>query len=149
VNAIPPRAWARCQVRFVVGIDPNDIVPALRRHLKRHGFGKVVVEPSRESFFKATRLDPDHPWVRFVSASLERTGGKAPTIIPNAGGSLPNDVFSETLGLPTIWIPHSYGGCSQHAPNEHVPTSLVREALELMAGLYFDIGEGGHPGKKA
>ena len=47
VNAIPPRAWARCQLRFVVGIDPDDIIPALRRHLKRHGFGKVVVEPSR------------------------------------------------------------------------------------------------------
>ncbi len=148
VNAIPPRAFARCQLRFVVGIDPNDIIPALRRHLKRHGFGKVVVEPSRESFFKASRLDPDHPWVKFVAASLERTGGQAPTIIPNAGGSLPNDIFSETLGLPTIWIPHSYGGCSQHAPNEHVPKALVREALELMAGLYFDIGEGKHPGKR-
>jgi acetylornithine deacetylase/succinyl-diaminopimelate desuccinylase-like protein len=148
VNAIPPRAWARCQLRFVVGIDPADIIPALRRHLKRYGFEKVVVEASRESLFKATRLDPDHPWVRFVASSLERSGGKAPTIIPNAGGSLPNDVFTETLGLPTIWIPHSYGGCSQHAPNEHVPIWLVREALELMAGLYYDIGEGGHPGKR-
>jgi acetylornithine deacetylase/succinyl-diaminopimelate desuccinylase-like protein len=148
MNAIPPRAWARCQLRFVVGIDPDDIIPVLRRHLKRQGFGKVKVEPSRESYFKASRLDPDHPWVKFVAASIERTVGQAPTIIPNSGGSLPNDIFSETLGLPTIWIPHSYGGCSQHAPNEHVPIPLFREALQLMAGLYFDIGEGGHPGKK-
>lgn len=29
VNAIPPRAWARCQLRFVVGIDP--IKSCLRR----------------------------------------------------------------------------------------------------------------------
>jgi acetylornithine deacetylase/succinyl-diaminopimelate desuccinylase-like protein len=73
MNAIPSRAWARCQLRFVVGIDPDDIIPALRRHLKRQGFGKVKVEPSRESYFKASRLDPDHPWVRFVAASVERT----------------------------------------------------------------------------
>src|SRR5690606_14248919 len=38
VNAIPPRAWARCQLRFVVGVDVDDILPALRRHLDRNGF---------------------------------------------------------------------------------------------------------------
>ena len=38
-------------------------------------------------------------------------------LLPNLGGSLPNDVFSETLGLPTLWVPHSYPACSQHAPN--------------------------------
>ena len=37
VNAIPPRAWARCQLRFVVGIDPKNILPALRKHLDQHG----------------------------------------------------------------------------------------------------------------
>ena len=31
VNAIPPRASAHCQLRYVVGVDPADIVPALRR----------------------------------------------------------------------------------------------------------------------
>ena len=25
VNAIPPRAWARCQLRFVVGIDEGEL----------------------------------------------------------------------------------------------------------------------------
>src|ERR1700730_1919846 len=49
--------------------------------------------------------------------------------MPSAGGSLPNDVFSELLELPTVWVPHSYRGCSQHAPNEHLPTALAREAL--------------------
>src|SRR5262249_38422332 len=41
VNAVPPRAWARGQLRFVVGVDPDEIMPALRRHLDRHGFSKV------------------------------------------------------------------------------------------------------------
>jgi acetylornithine deacetylase/succinyl-diaminopimelate desuccinylase-like protein len=35
VGAIPGRAWARCQLRFVVGVDADDILPALRRHLDR------------------------------------------------------------------------------------------------------------------
>ena len=40
------------------------------------------------------------------------------------------------LGLPTLWVPHSYPGCSQHAPNEHLPAALLREAVGLMTGLY-------------
>ena len=54
-------------------------------------------------------------------------------------------VPAHELGIPTIWIPHSYPGCSQHAPNEHLPAPLAREALRLMAGLYWDLGEGGTP----
>jgi hypothetical protein len=56
---------------------------------------------------------------------------------------LPNDAFSELLGLPTIWVPHSYPGCSQHAANEHLLASVAREGLQIMAGLFWDLGEPG------
>ena len=141
VNAISASARATCQLRYVVGTDSDDILPALRRHLDREGFGMVRIEPMDRGFFKATRLDPDHPWVRFTAASLERSTGKAPHILPNLAGSLPNDSFSDILGLPTVWVPHSYRGCSQHAPNEHVLKPVCRDALCVMAGLFWDIGE--------
>jgi len=47
--------------------------------------------------------------------------------------------------LPTVWIPHSYAACSQHAPNEHMLAPVAREALGLMAGLWWDLGEPGVP----
>ena len=141
VNAIPARASATCQLRYVVGIDPDDIIPALRRHLDRNGFPMVKVEPAREAIFHATRLDPESPWVKWTAASIERTTGKKPAILPNLGGSLPNEVFADILGLPTVWIPHSYAACSQHAPNEHLLASVAREALRIMAGVYWDLGE--------
>jgi len=141
VNAIPGQARATCQLRYVVGIDPNDILPALRRHLERKGFAMVKVEPAREAIFHATRLDPESPWVKWAAASIERTTGTKPAILPNLGGSLPNEVFADILGLPTVWIPHSYASCSQHAPNEHLLAPIAREALKIMAGVYWDVGE--------
>lgn len=147
VNAIPPRAWARCQLRFVVGIDPERILPALRQHLDRHGFSMVQIAPARDETFVATRLDPDSPWVSWAVDSIARTTNKKPAILPNLGGSLPNDAFSDILGLPTIWVPHSYPGCSQHAPNEHLPVAIAREGLAMMAGLYWDLGEPDAPGR--
>ena len=49
--------------------------------------------------------------------------------------------FTDVLGLRTIWIPHSYAGCSQHAPDEHLLAPIVREGLGIMAGLFWDLGE--------
>ncbi len=141
VNAIPPRASCHCQLRYVVGIDPADIAPALRRHLDQAGFPMVKVTPARDGFFKATRLAPDHPWVKWTATSLARTSGKPPAVLPNLGGSLPNDIFADVLGLPTVWIPHSYASCSQHAPNEHLLAPVARDALRLMAGVFWDLGE--------
>ncbi len=144
VNAISGHASATCQLRYVVGTDAEGILPALRRHLDKNGFSDVEITPSDKGFFKATRLDPDHPWVHFVANSIEQTSGKAPHILPNLAGSLPNDTFTDILGLPTIWVPHSYGGCSQHAPNEHILAPISRDALCIMAGLFWDIAESGN-----
>lgn len=140
VNAISAYAKAACQLRYVVGTEQSDILPALRRHLDAEGFEVVQIIPHDRGFFNATRLSPDHPWARFVARSLEETSGKAPHVLPNLAGSLPNEVFSEILGLPTVWVPHSYRGCSQHAPNEHVLKSVSRDALRVMAGVFWDMG---------
>ena len=146
VNAVPPRATAHCHIRYVVPSDPSEFLPALRRHLDARGFGMVEITPTPDPM-AATRLDPDHPWARWVVRSIETTAEKPVAVLPNLGGSLPNDVFSDVLGLPTIWVPHSYAACSQHAPNEHILEDTTREALRIMTGLFWDLGEPGTPGR--
>jgi acetylornithine deacetylase/succinyl-diaminopimelate desuccinylase-like protein len=141
VNAIPPAAIAHCQLRFVVGTDWTRLGQHLRRHLDAHGLPMIEIEVERG--MPATRLSPDDPWVRWAIASLERSSGKKVALLPNLGGTLPNDAFADLLGLPTIWIPHSYPGCSQHAPDEHLLGPVAREGLQLMAGLFWDLGDAG------
>jgi acetylornithine deacetylase/succinyl-diaminopimelate desuccinylase-like protein len=126
-------------------LEPDRIVPMLRAHLDERGFERVAIVPHEA--MAATRMSPEHPLVRWAAASIERTTGKPAVLLPNLGGSLPNAVFAETLGLPTLWVPHSYAGCRQHATDEHVLPGLMREALELMAGLWWDLGEGSPVGR--
>lgn len=140
VNAIAPKATAHCQLRFVVGLRGEDILPALQAHLDAQGFSDVRVSASRERVSEATRVDPHHPLVGFIADQVAASTGKTPHIMPNLGGSLPNAVFAEGLGIPTIWLPHSYRSCSQHAPNEHLLLSSVREGLGMMAGVFAALG---------
>lgn len=70
-----------------------------------------------------------------------RDDGQAAGAAAESGGTLPNDVFADVLGLPTLWVPHSYPACSQHAPDEHLLGSVAREALQIMAGLFWDLGK--------
>ena len=142
VNAIPPSAVVHGHLRFVVGSDPEIFLPTLRAHLDDHGFDMVELEGGPDIMY-ATRLDPDHPWARWVVKSIEETSVHDVAVLPNLGGSLPNDVFADVLELPTIWVPHSYAGCSQHAPNEHVLAPTCRDALRIMTGLWWDLGETG------
>ena len=138
-NAIPGEARAVLQLRFVVGTKVDKLAEIIRAHLHAQGF--PMVEVSATQRFAASRTDFDSRWVGWAAESIRQTTGKAPAVLPNFGGSLPNDVFSDALGLPTIWVPHSYPGCSQHAPDEHILLSVTEEALAVMAGLFWDLGE--------
>jgi len=143
VNAVPPRAHANCQLRFVVGTDPDNILPALRRHLDDNGFGMVEIHeppPSNNGMFNAARTDPDDPWAQWMMDAVARSLGERPAVLPNSGGSICNEVFQDVLGIPFVWLPLSYAGCSQHAPNEHIIWSLTREGMELVTGVYWDLG---------
>ena len=106
-------SWSACE--------PEEILPALRRHLDRLGFQKVQVKPSREECLPATRLDPDHPWVRWAGGvGRAHHGTEARRSCRTSAARCRTTSSRTTLGLPTVWVPHSYASCSQHAPNEHL-----------------------------
>lgn len=95
--------------------------------------------------FAASRIDPDNPWVAWAANSLAASTGREATVLPNIGGSLPSYVFSDVLGLPTLWIPHSHPGCQQHAPDEHLLAEVAREGLQIASGLFFDLANSHSP----
>lgn len=140
VNAIPGRARAVLQLRYVVGTDVRHVERDIAAHLTAHGYPMVQVGTT--GLCAASRTAPDDPWVRWAKGVLEQVTDRPVAVLPNIGGSLPNDVFTDILGLPTLWLPHSYPGCLQHAPDEHLLAPIAREGMVLAAALFHALG---HP----
>ena len=145
VNVIPPRAAAHCQIRYTVDSDPSGFLPAIRHALDEAGLQTVQLRAADRTQMAATRTEPEHHWVSFVRRSIERTLDKAPAILPNLGESLPNACFADLLGLPTIWVAHAHRGSGQHAANEHALPQILREGVQMMTGLFWDLGETSGP----
>jgi acetylornithine deacetylase/succinyl-diaminopimelate desuccinylase-like protein len=142
MNAVAPSARATCHIRYTVDTDPAVFEPALRKHLDAEGFGAVRIENAGVRM-AASRTDPAAPWVRWVVASMEETLGRRVQVIPNASGGLPGDVFVDHLGVSLVWVPHSYNGCKQHGPDEHLLVAPAREGIAAFAGIWWDLGEKG------
>lgn len=147
VNAVPPKARAVCQLRYVDGTDEANIEENLKKHLAAKGFTQVKVEPppaSNNGRFYASRTDPRHPFAQWMKSAVERNSNHPCGVLPNGGGSNMTYILQYIVGMPCAWLPLSYGGCSQHAPNEHMLRPLMREGLRHVTGIYWDLGE---PGK--
>ncbi|WP_370968755.1 M20 family metallopeptidase [Amycolatopsis sp. cg9] len=134
VNAIPGRARAVLQLRYVAGTDVDGVAPAIRKHLAEQGF--PMIDVNADATFLASRTPVDDPWVSWAKSTLDAVAEEPVALLPNFGGGLPNHVFTDVLGLATLWLPHSYPGCLQHAPDEHLLAPVAREGLVLAAALF-------------
>ncbi len=144
VNAVPPKARAVCQLRYVDGTDEANIEANLKQHLAVRGFTSVKVEPppaSNNGRFYASRTDPRHPFAQWVKGAVERSSNHPCGVLPNGGGSNMTYILQYIVGMPCAWLPLSYAGCSQHAPNEHMLAPLMREGLRHVTGIYWDLGD--------
>jgi len=133
--------------RRKTGTDSENILNNLRQHLDDHGFEKVQIEQPKQGNsgrFEACRTPLDDPWAQWLKAAVERSYEGTCGVLPNSGGSNVTDIIRYGLDVPFIWFPLSYGGCSQHAPNEHILKSLARKGMELVTGIYWDLASDEH-----
>jgi acetylornithine deacetylase/succinyl-diaminopimelate desuccinylase-like protein len=144
VNAVPPRARAVCQLRYVDGTDESRIEASVAEHLAARGFHQVKVGPppaSNNGRFYSSRTSPRHPFAQWVKGAVERNSNQPCGVLPNGGGSNMTYILQYIVGMPCVWLPLSFAGCSQHAPNEHLLKPLMREGIRHLTGIYWDLGD--------
>lgn len=111
---LPHTASAKVDSRLPPGLDPDDALDKMRRHLDANGFGDIEVR--KLSGYPASQTSVDAP---AVQAALSVFNKYATDVIvqPRIAGSAPFYLFTELLGLPLV--PAGMGfGTGAHAPNE-------------------------------
>lgn len=81
-NAVQGEARARLQARHCADVKGADIVPALRRHLDRHGFAEVRIIPVPERDMFGEELDQPVIWIPNSCAGCSQHGADEHALAP-------------------------------------------------------------------
>ncbi len=117
-TVLPAEAMAKVDFRIVPDQDPEDLLAKLEAHLMDQGFDDI--EMIRHGDYRATRVDPDDPFIALVAETGEEVYGKPEAIYPMSGGSGPIEPFVRVLRLPVANVGVSYPDSWAHSPNEHI-----------------------------
>lgn len=136
-TVLPARASAKVDFRLVPDMRPEDVLRQLREHLDANGFSDVGIQDLGHE--PPARTNPDDPFLQMVVRSAEEVYARPQLIAPMTGGSGPNYLFVEDLGLPVATAGVGYPGNQVHAPNENLVidnfVAGVRHTARILVGL--------------
>ncbi|KPV44471.1 deacylase [Alicyclobacillus ferrooxydans] len=114
---IPSKAVAKIDMRLVAGQDPDDIYEKFCRHVKAQA---PWVEIQHLGDMKPSRTSADNPLIQQVITAVESAYRNSPVVAPALGGSLPDYVWTQVLGVPSALVPYANSDEANHSPNENI-----------------------------
>lgn len=134
----PCKAVAKLDARLVNNQNPVDIIDKIKKHVAKHSCNaKVIVHGS----MLPSKTDGTLPICQAVIESLGRIYENGVAVSLGSGGSLPNSVWTDTLGIPALGIPYANSDANNHAPNENVKVDLIHKGIHASAQIIFDLGQ--------
>jgi len=139
-NIINDSAWAHMGIRLVPGMDADDTLAQLKKHLIRNAPWGVKVEFSGESASPAWTTDTDAPAFTAARAALEKGYGRK-SVDLGCGGSIPFvGPFAKALkGAPALMIGVEDPLSNPHSENESLHLGMFRKAIASATHLYAEI----------
>ena len=113
---LPHKANAKLDFRLVPNQSAADIIPALRRHLDKHGFQDVKINWSNG--YDPSQTDPDSELVRTALDTYQSYGVKT-VVWPRIAGSAPFYLFTRELKLPLVIFGLGHGS-GAHSVDEYL-----------------------------
>lgn len=133
---VPCQASCKLDIRLVADQRPDSVLAALREHLARHDPRVQVTEIAA---VPPSATAPDTPLAAPVIEAVTRATGTRPWLRPRLGGTTPDYVFTEVLGMPSLLVPYGPPDMNHHAPNEKMTLRALRRgiacSLEICAQL--------------
>jgi acetylornithine deacetylase/succinyl-diaminopimelate desuccinylase-like protein len=117
---IPRSAHARLDVRLTPDTPPDAVIAIIERTVAAHqGLTDGIGFSVRCDGMPASYTSPKHPAFDWLLGLLAEQGEGEPVALPILGGTLPNYVFTDVLGIPSFWLPAANADNQQHDINEH------------------------------
>ena len=137
-TVLPHEAIAKCDIRLVEAQSVEEVFAKVEAHVKR-------VAPDVE-FIRQGGMDPsktplDSLFTKPIFEAIIEAQGAEPQIVPAMGGSLPNYIFTKTLGLPTFLVPYANADEANHAPNENLEVERFIMGIKTGAAMLVHVGK--------
>ena len=131
-TVLPHEAVAKCDIRLVEAQTAEEILAKVRAHVQKHA-PEVSVTSSGSMDPSKTPLDS--PFTAPLRQAIRAAQGAEPLLVPAMGGSLPNYVFTKTLGIPAFGVPYANADEANHAPNENMEVARFIMGIKTGAAM--------------
>ncbi len=104
----------------------------MRRHAPHVEFVRQGEQPSKTPL--------DSPFAAPIQAGIPAAQGVEPLLIPAMGGSLPDYIWTELLGIPAFVVPYANADEANHAPNENIEVERFDMGIKTGAAMLMELG---------
>ncbi|MBN1147025.1 MAG: M20/M25/M40 family metallo-hydrolase [Anaerolineales bacterium] len=136
-TVLPHEAVAKCDIRLVEAQSADEIFAKVEAHVKRRA---PEVEFIRQGGMHPSKTPLDSPYTEPLRQAIRAGQGEEPLIFPAMGGSLPNYVFTRTLGLHTFVVPYANADEANHAPNENMEVERIIKGVKTGVAMLAYLG---------
>lgn len=137
-TVLPHEALVKCDMRLVEAMTVADTLAKVQAHVARHA---PEVEVIFQGGMEPSKTPLDSPYTAALQQALRAGQGEEPLLIPSAGGSLPDYVFTKILGVPAFGTPYANPDERNHAPNENLEVERFIKGIKTGAALLVALGE--------
>jgi acetylornithine deacetylase/succinyl-diaminopimelate desuccinylase-like protein len=138
-SIIASNALVRLEFRLVVDQDPDAIFEAVKAHVAERA-PQVAVR--YEGAMAPSRSSAEMPVANLVIDAVREAKGQEPVVTPSAGGSLPDYVWTKTLGVPSLLVPYANHDENNHSPNENLTLDAFYGGIETSIHLFAALADG-------
>ncbi len=136
-TVLPHEASVKCDIRLVESMSVEKTLARVKAHVARYA---PEVEVIYQGSMEPSKTPLESPYTVPIRDALRAGQAEEPLLIPSAGGSLPDYVFTKILGVPAFGTPYANADERNHAPNENMEIERFIKGIKTGAALLTYLG---------
>ena len=136
-TVLPCKTNVKISMRLVKNQNSRDILEKFKRHMEKHGFTDLDIEPRYG--YNPCKTPIDHPMSQAIVRAVKRSFEMDPIVYPVTGGSNPSSILTDVIGVPIVKVPYGSHDEANHAPNENLVVDLFIKGIKCSATVFHEL----------